>query len=156
MFFGSAASRNLFVSGITAVVFAALAATGLSMEFLFEEPGGPHESGGHQWRGGTAHSAETTSDGAEMESDKEGGRQWQGGPVYLGLRKGDCEEIHEWLSYTFVALIVFHLVLHAKWIWTVSRGRDPRWQRVRGALLLTVACLLIGLMLLPLALAITR
>ena len=164
MFFGNAASRNLLVSAVTAVVFAALAATGLAMEFLFDGPAGESAPGdgpqfehGQQWRGGEARSTgDTPNDGAKAQNSRGDGRRWRGGPTVLGLRKHDCEEIHEWLSLMFVGLVALHLLLHAKWIWSMSRGRDPRWQRVRGALLLTFAGLLVGLMLLPLALATTR
>lgn len=164
MFFGNVALRNLLVSAVTAVVFAALAATGLAMEFLFNGPArepasgdGPQLEHGQQWRGGAARSAgDMSTDGAKAQNSRGDGRRWRGGPIVLGLRKHDCEEIHEWLSLTFVGLVALHLLLHAKWIWSVSRGCDPRWQRVRAALLLTFAGLLTGLMLLPLTLAIAR
>ncbi len=162
MLFSTASSRNFLVGAVTASVFALLAATGLAMEFVFGEPpgqgrlvDGQHAQHDRHWHDNSINSpqAPTFDRGPVVGNGREAGRGWHGGPSFLGFRKHDFEEIHEWLSYTFLGLVCLHVALHAKWIWSMARGCDPKWQRVRIAFFLGFSCVLVVLVVLPLAIA---
>ena len=153
-------SRNFLVAVLIALVFAMLAATGLAMEFIFEQPGGdsgfsnePQPVHGRQWPNSAGNSVETPAadNDSSIGNGHGAGHRWQGGPAFLGLCKDDVEEVHEWLSYTFIGLICLHLALHARWFWTTARGRDPKWQQIRGVFFLVFVGVLAVLIALPLA-----
>jgi membrane associated rhomboid family serine protease len=61
----------------------------------------------------------------------------------LDLSRHEWGDIHTWLSYAFLALMVAHLALHWRWFWQVA-ARKKRWPLVLGfgvgiALLLALA-----------------
>jgi hypothetical protein len=43
----------------------------------------------------------------------------------LGWTRHDWGDLHTWLSYAAVALVVGHLALHARWLWIVASQRRP-------------------------------
>lgn len=45
-----------------------------------------------------------------------------GGNSLLGLTRHDWGEVHLWLALALVALVVVHLILHAKWIMAMTVG----------------------------------
>jgi len=49
----------------------------------------------------------------------------------LGMTRHDWGDVHTWLSYAFLALILIHLLLHWRWFWQVA-ARKKRWPLVIG------------------------
>lgn len=59
----------------------------------------------------------------------------------LGWGRHDWGDLHTWLAYAFLALIVVHLALHWRWFWQIA-ARKRRWPLllgVGGGLVLIVA-----------------
>jgi hypothetical protein len=61
----------------------------------------------------------------------------------LGLSRHEWGDVHMWLSFAFIALILAHLLLHWRWLWQVA-ARKRRWPLLLGfgigaALLLALA-----------------
>ena len=123
---GDVPSVNLVVDGLAALVFVCLASTGFLMEFKLKQPAPPENTIGHA--AGNAFSALT----------------------WLGVSRDDFEETHEFLSLVFVSLVVLHNILHRKWLWVVSRGQNPKWQRARGVVLVAFLGVLLSLITLAL------
>ncbi len=49
----------------------------------------------------------------------------------LGLGRHEWGDIHTWLSYAFLTLIVLHLALHWRWFWQVA-ARRRSWPLLVG------------------------
>jgi len=49
----------------------------------------------------------------------------------LGMTRHDWGDVHTWLSYAFLALILIHLLLHWRWFWQVA-ARKRGWPLVIG------------------------
>ena len=60
-----------------------------------------------------------------------------------GLTRHEWGTIHFYLALGFLALVVFHLAMHWRWIWSLARGQNPRASGWRGPafILLTLALL---------------
>ena len=61
----------------------------------------------------------------------------------LGLGAEDWGDIHEWVAYLFVMVVVLHLILH--WAWIKMLGAKHLWTTVIG---LTAGVCVIGALLL--------
>ncbi len=48
-----------------------------------------------------------------------------------GLSRHEWGDIHTWLSYAFLALILTHLALHWRWFWQVA-ARRKAWPLLAG------------------------
>jgi hypothetical protein len=62
----------------------------------------------------------------------------------LGWGRHDWGDLHTWLAYAGLALVVGHLAIHARWLWIVASQRRS-WRLVAGLALgvaLPVAALL--------------
>lgn len=55
----------------------------------------------------------------------------------LGWTRHDWGDLHTWLSYVAVALVVGHLAIHSRWLWVVACQR--RWPRLLAGLALGLA-----------------
>ena len=74
-----------------------------------------------------------------------------------GWLRHDFGDIHYYLGWTMIALMVLHIVLHWRWVWATvrqffGRGREKirrRWRRVAAGVVLLVflAVLLVGTLL---------
>lgn len=53
------------------------------------------------------------------------------GLTALGLSRHEWGDIHMWLSFAFIALILAHLALHWRWLWQVAAKRR-RWPLLLG------------------------
>ena len=51
-----------------------------------------------------------------------------------GLDRHDWGQIHFWISMAFLAVLAIHLVLHRRWIASVTRGRPREGSALRVAL----------------------
>ncbi|MCB1068910.1 MAG: DUF4405 domain-containing protein [Verrucomicrobia bacterium] len=51
----------------------------------------------------------------------------------LGWSRHDWGDLHRWFSYGFLALIVIHMLLHWRWLWTTA-CRKIKWPVVLGLL----------------------
>jgi len=49
----------------------------------------------------------------------------------MGLSRHEWGDIHTWLSYAFLALILTHLALHWRWFWQVA-ARRRAWPLLLG------------------------
>ncbi|MCH7226133.1 DUF4405 domain-containing protein [Haloferula sp. A504] len=49
----------------------------------------------------------------------------------LGWGRHDWGDLHTWLAYAFLALIVVHLALHWRWFWQIA-ARKRRWPLLLG------------------------
>lgn len=63
----------------------------------------------------------------------------------LGWGRHDWGDLHTWLAYGFLALMVLHLVLHWRWFWQIA-ARKRSWPLLAGfgaglALVLVIVCL---------------
>jgi hypothetical protein len=63
----------------------------------------------------------------------------------LGLGAEEWSDIHEWVAYSFIAVVVLHLALH--WVWIKKLAARYRWSTVVG--LAAGACLIGVLLLMP-------
>jgi hypothetical protein len=43
----------------------------------------------------------------------------------LGWTRHDWGDLHAWLAYGVIALVLGHLALHARWLWIVASRRRP-------------------------------
>jgi type IV secretory pathway TrbL component len=80
-----------------------LISTGLLIEFRLPPGSGGHEPYGHGWRA--------------LERPT---------PVIWDMTRHQWGEIHFWIAVTFASLLVFHLMLHWKWIVATSKNFMPR------------------------------
>jgi hypothetical protein len=55
----------------------------------------------------------------------------------LGWTRHDWGDLHTWLAYAAVVLIVSHLLIHARWLWVVACQR--RWPRLIAGMALGLA-----------------
>lgn len=46
------------------------------------------------------------------------------GTQLFGLNRHAWSDWHTWLGYAFMALIILHLLLHAKWLWMVASKKS--------------------------------
>jgi hypothetical protein len=53
------------------------------------------------------------------------------GLTAAGLSRHEWGDIHTWLSYAFLALILLHLALHWRWFWQVA-ARKRSWPLLLG------------------------
>jgi hypothetical protein len=53
------------------------------------------------------------------------------GLTAAGLSRHDWGDMHTWLSYAFICLIVVHVWLHWRWLWQVA-ARKRRWPLLLG------------------------
>ena len=51
------------------------------------------------------------------------GSQGGGGLTAWTWSRHDWGDLHRWNSYLFLALIMLHLALHWRWLWSVAGGR---------------------------------
>lgn len=51
------------------------------------------------------------------------GSRGGGGLSVWGWTRHDWGDLHTWNSYVFLGLILLHLILHARWLWSVAGGR---------------------------------
>ena len=63
----------------------------------------------------------------------------------LGWGRHDWGDLHTWLSYAFLALMVVHLALHWRWFWQIA-AKKRSWPLLIGfgaglALILAIVCL---------------
>lgn len=63
----------------------------------------------------------------------------------LGLTRHEWGDIHTWLSYGFIALILLHLAVHWRWLWQFA-SRKRTWPMTLGvgaglALVVILVCL---------------
>lgn len=49
----------------------------------------------------------------------------------LGWGRHDWGDLHTWLAYAFLALILVHLALHWRWFWQIA-ARKRRWPLLLG------------------------
>ncbi len=54
--------------------------------------------------------------------------------ILWGLDRHDWGQIHFWISMAFLACLAIHLVLHRRWIVSVTRGRPREGSALRVAL----------------------
>jgi hypothetical protein len=62
-----------------------------------------------------------------MPPGSRGGR----GLEALGLGRHEWGNWHTWISYVFMATIVWHLALHWRWLWQIA-GRKRAWPILAG------------------------
>jgi hypothetical protein len=48
----------------------------------------------------------------------------------LGIAAEDWRDVHEWVAYVFIVVVVLHLVLH--WAWIRKRATAHLWSTVLG------------------------
>lgn len=53
------------------------------------------------------------------------------GLTALGMSRHQWGDIHTWVSYVFMALIVVHLALHWRWLWQIA-GKKRGWPLLLG------------------------
>lgn len=71
------------------------------------------------------------------------------GATLLGLDRHDWGEVHLWIAWGFLAVVVLHLILHAAWIKMLTLGKSTgRARTVRGAVAIGAAVVLVGLVVL--------
>lgn len=135
-------SKHFLVNTLSAILLVGLTVTGLAMKFSYHPPAGAMSPGMHDAeRGG----------GPPEGRGPMGFGPGRGGPgmTWMGLSKHTCEEVHFWLSVLLIPIIIYHAVLHRRWIWNAARGHDPQTQGLRGAVLLACVVLFICLICLP-------
>lgn len=68
------------------------------------------------------------------------GSRGGGGLTIWGWTRHDWGDLHTWLAYTVLALVVIHLLLHWRWLWTCA------WPRLKWPVLvgLLAGLLLVG------------
>ncbi len=49
----------------------------------------------------------------------------------LGMNRHDWGDIHTWLSYGFMALVILHLAVHWRWLWQFA-SRKRAWPMLAG------------------------
>ncbi len=54
--------------------------------------------------------------------------------ILWGLDRHDWGQIHFWISMAFLACLAIHLVLHRRWIASMTRGRPREGSALRVAL----------------------
>lgn len=59
------------------------------------------------------------------------GRPGGGRYEALGLTRYEWGEVHTWLSWAFIVVIVLHLILHWRWLWQVASHKN-RWALIGG------------------------
>lgn len=64
----------------------------------------------------------------------------------LGWTRHDWGDLHRWISFAFLALIVIHMILHWRWFWQIA-CRKRAWPLCVGVL--AGLALLIGIVMLP-------
>lgn len=68
------------------------------------------------------------------------------GATLLGLDRHDWGEVHLWIAWGFLAVVVLHLILHAAWIKALTLGKSTgRVRTVRAALAIGAAAVLAGI-----------
>lgn len=113
-----------WIDGVALVNLAALAATGLLLEFRL-----PPGSGGEH----------------VLQVGVEAGRRL----TVWGLSRHEWGSIHLCLSMAFLALMSAHIFLHWRWIWAFTRGKDPDGQSLRIRQFLAFVGLVLLILLLP-------
>lgn len=73
-----------------------------------------------------------------------------------GLDRHDWGALHFWIAAAFLAVLAFHVVLHAKWILSVLRGRPRQGSGARVALGLVGLLAVLALGLAPLVSPVER
>lgn len=76
-----------------------------------------------------------------LPSGSRGGR----GLSALGMGRHEWGDVHTWISYVFIGLIVLHLILHWRWLWQFASRRNP-WPILGGlgaGLVLLIALLFV-------------
>ena len=73
-----------------------------------------------------------------------------------GLDRHDWGTLHFWIAAAFLAVLAFHVVLHAKWIMSVLRGRPRQGSGARVALGLVGLLAVLALGLAPLVSPVER
>lgn len=53
------------------------------------------------------------------------------GLTAMGWDRHEWGDVHTWLSYAFLALIVIHLALHWRWLWQVA-AKKHAWPLIAG------------------------
>lgn len=53
--------------------------------------------------------------------------------IMMGLNRYQWADIHLWMSYTFIALIIIHLILHRQWLVKIA-AKAGAWQLIAGLL----------------------
>jgi len=64
----------------------------------------------------------------------------------LGMTRHEWGDLHQWISFAFLALIVVHMLLHWRWFWQIA-GKKRAWPLLAGTL--AGVTLLFTLFLLP-------
>jgi hypothetical protein len=64
----------------------------------------------------------------------------------LGWSRHDWGDLHKWLSFAFLALVVLHMILHWRWFWQIA-CRKRAWPLLAG--ILAGLMLLSGILFLP-------
>lgn len=59
------------------------------------------------------------------------GRPGAGRYEALGLSRHEWGEVHTWLSWAFIVVIVLHMILHWRWLWMVASHKN-RWALLGG------------------------
>lgn len=62
----------------------------------------------------------------------------------LGFSRHEWGELHTWLGYGFIILILVHLAMHWRWLWQAGAGRRswPIWAGLGGGLVLMLLLVL--------------
>ena len=71
------------------------------------------------------------------------GSQGGRGLEALGLGRHEWGDLHTWMSYAFIILIVLHLLVHWRWLWQVA-ARKRSWPLLAGIGLGVVLMLLLA------------
>jgi hypothetical protein len=66
-----------------------------------------------------------------------------------GLSRHEWGAVHFGFASTLIGLLLLHIILHWRWIWTMARGQDPKTRRMRGIAFLFVTILFLAFLLLP-------
>lgn len=53
------------------------------------------------------------------------------GLSFLAMDRHDWADVHTWISYGFIVLIVIHLIMHYQWLLKIAGG-DKRWRLWTG------------------------
>lgn len=58
-----------------------------------------------------------------LPSGSRGGRGYSA----LGLTRHEWGDIHAWLGYSFVLMVLIHLAMHWRWLWKAASKKRPLW-----------------------------
>ncbi len=119
---------NIVIDAISFVVFMLMISTGLLLKFILPPGSGRVE----MLLRGSGRGIEKTID------------------VFMGLTRHEWGEIHFWIAFGFLIVLIVHLILHWNWIKAVTFGTKQCPQPFkRKVITISVMCFVIVALLLP-------